>query len=196
MTSVRRRSAEAAVWALALGAVTLPAGAARAELRIAGAVDWLVQGLFCAPPETGRRDAPDTLSGWVHVPDRPVEMVAEGVVAPAILGMGFGVRYQRASNTDAGIRYVVTHPAMGAAGTTQQSWNSLSMAGEVDAIFFQFDTAEELVTGAWAFQAFDGTKELFHVPFTVVPGESMPEATGLCRPGTLLSMAVPSPGSG
>lgn len=185
MTSVRPRSAEAAVWALA--ALALSAGAARAELRIAPAVDWLVQGLFCAPPETGRRDAPDTLSGWVHVPDRPVEMVAEGAVAPAILGMGFGVRYQRASNMDAGIRYVVSHPAMGAAGTTRQSWDSLSVAGEVDAIFFQFDTPEELVTGAWAFQAFDGAKELFHVPFTVVPADSMPEAAGMCRPGTLFS---------
>lgn len=184
MTSAPRRSAEAAALAvlIALGPV-----AARAEAVVGPQVDWLVQGLFCAPEETGRREAPDTMSGWVHVPDEPVPMIAEGTVAPAVLGMGFGVRFQRGGFGLTELRYEVHHPPMGAAGTTRQGWDSLSAAGETDSIFFQFDVPEELVLGRWEFRAYDGGREIFRAPFTVVPAAELPEIVALCRPGALMS---------
>lgn len=183
MTSAPRRSAEAAALALAL-TLAAPAGA---EAVIGPQIDWLVQGLFCAPAETGRREAPDTISGWIHVPDEPVPMIAEGTVAPAVLGMGFGVRFQRRGLGVTGLRYEVIHPPMGPAGVTRQGWESLSAAGEVDAVFFQFDLPEELVLGAWEFRAYEGGRELFRAPFTVVPAGELPELVARCRPGALIS---------
>lgn len=182
MTFAPRRSAEAALL-LAL----LP-GAAAAEPRVSARIDALIPGLFCAPEETGRRAAPDTMSGWIHVPEDPVELVAEGVVAPAVLGLGFGVRFRRAGADLIDIRYEVSHPPMAAAGITRQGWDSLSLGGEWDAIFFQFDEPEELVTGTWAFSAWIGGEELFHVPFTVVEPGQAPELADLCRGGAMLSL--------
>lgn len=181
-----RRSADPAGLAL-LALLALAAGPAAAGPRLGPGLDWLVQGLFCAPPEGARLEAPGTIAGWIHVPDAPIEMVAQGAMAPAILGMGFGVWFQRAGTDAMVLRHVVTHPPMTAAGITRQTWESVSEGGQPDAIFFQFDLPEELVPGEWTFQAFAGETELFHVPFTVVPAEQMPEVAGLCRPGTLLS---------
>jgi len=205
MTSAPRRSADAApgvspgrasvpvpglILALALSPALVAGAGAPAlasGMRIAPGVVELDQGLFCAPPDAGRREAPDTMAGWIHVPDEPVQMVATGTVAPAILGMGFGVRFLRDGAGLTGIRYEINHPPMTEAGITRQGWDSLSMAGEWDAIFFQFDVPEELVTGDWSFAAFDGTEELFHVPFTVVDPGLVPDLAGLCRGGVMLS---------
>lgn len=183
MTFAPRRSAETAL----VLALLLPVAAA-AEPRLSGRIDALITGLFCAPDETGRREAPDTMSGWIHVPDEPVEMVAEGVVAPAVLGLGFGVRFRRAGTDLTDIRYEVSHPPMSASGITRQGWDSLSMGGEWDAIFFQFDEPDELVTGTWAFSAWVGGEELFHMPFTVVEPGQVPELADLCRGGAMLSV--------
>lgn len=189
MTSAPPRSAELALAAL-LALAAAPQAAAQAV--VGPGVDWLVQGLFCAPAETGRREAPGTMSGWIHVPDAPVAMVAEGTVAPAALGMGFGVRFQRGGAALTAMRYEVRHPPMGAGGVTVQAWDSVSMAGEEDAIFFQFDVAEELVTGPWEFRAYEGGRELFRAPFTVVEPGAVPELLALCRPGAMMS-ALPAP---
>ena len=185
MTSALQPLARSALWALALAALPLPAAA---QMRVSAQVSDLMQGLFCAPQDTGRREAPDTMAGWIHVPDEPVRMVAEGAVAPAVLGLGFGVRFQRAGGDLVGLRYEVTHPPMGDGGLTRQGWDSLSQGGEWDAIFFQFDIPEELLPGEWTFAAYDGAHELFHVPFTVVDPALAPELTGRCRGGALLSL--------
>jgi hypothetical protein len=189
-TFALRRSAEALAAALLLAA---PAGAA--EVVTGAGLDWLVRGIFCAPAETGRREAPGTMSGWIHVPDGPVEMVAEGAVAPAVLGMGFGVRFQRAGAGLAELRFEVRHPPMEPGAVTIQSWESFSEAGVVDSIFFQFDVPEELVTGPWEFRAYAGGETLFRAPFVVVPGGEMPEAVALCRPAMILSgLGASTPG--
>lgn len=185
MTSAPRRSAEAALLALLLASSPL---AAAAQARQSDRVLDLQQGLFCAPPEAGRREAPDTLAGWIHVPDEPVAMVAEGRVAAAVLGQGFGVRFLLDGFDLVGVRFQVTHPPMGDQGVTRQGWDSLSQGGEWDAIFFQFDEPEELLPGTWTFTAHDGDQELFHIPFTVVPPEAAPELARLCQGGAMLSL--------
>lgn len=193
MTFAPPRSAELALAALlALAA----APQAVAEVVVGPGVAWLVQGLFCAPAETGRRAAPDTMSGWIHVPDAPVAMVAEGTVAPAALGMGFGVRFQLLGTGIAALRYEVRHPPMGAGGVTAQSWESVSTVGAEDAIFFQFDVPEELVTGPWEFRAYEGGRELFRAPFTVVEAGAAPDLLALCRPGAMMSALHAPPRGG
>lgn len=175
----------------ALAALLLATPAAADDLRVGPGVAELVRGLFCAPPQTGRREAPDTMAGWIHVPDAPVELVAESTVAPAVLGMGFGVRFRRTGPDAAILRYEVTHPPIGTAGVTTQGWDSVSMAGDQDSIFFQFDLPEELVPGRWTFSARMDGQELFSAPFTVVPPERAPELAGLCRGGLMMSSLAP-----
>jgi len=190
-TSVPLRSADPVGAGLALIALALPTAA---QVRKDPQVLELIPGLICAPPEAGRRDAPDTASGWVHVPDEPVGIVAEGQRVPAVLGMGFGVWFRLDGFGPLELRHVVTHPPMADTGITRQSWDSRSQGGMEDAIFFQFDVPEELVTGTWTFSAHDGTTELFSVPFTIVEPSEAPDLARLCRDGTMLSMVLPAPG--
>lgn len=184
MKSAPRRSAEAALAALALG---LSPGAAPAQAVIGAQVTQLVQGLYCAPPEGARRDAPGTLFGWIHAPGAPVQMVAEGTVAPMVLGMGFGVRFALAGQGPVTLTHEVQHPPMTERGVTSQSWQSQGFRGETESVFFQFDLPEEMVPGAWTFTARADGEVLFHAPFTVVPEAQAPELANLCRDGLLFS---------
>lgn len=160
---------------------------ADAHFEVSPRVSTLVAGLFCAPPEGERRPAPDTIAGWIHAPDAPVEMIAEGQVVPAVIGLGFGVRYLRADDQDARVHYTVTHPPMPPSNLTEQSWDSPVSAGYIDSAFFQFDIEDELQPGDWSFRASIGGEQLFDVGFTVRPASELPHLAALCRGGTLLS---------
>jgi len=174
-------------------APALPLGAEPA-LRLGPGVEDLTRGLICAPPEAGRREAPDTAAGWIHVPDAAIEIRIEGVVAPALLGTGFGVRYMLERGAlPVPVRYTVTHPPMPPDGRTLQSWDSLVMPGVPEQVFFQFDIADELQPGSWSFTAHSGATELFHAAFDIVPPETVPHLTGVCRGGDLLALSRISP---
>lgn len=156
-------------------------------------VQDLVAGLFCAPPDAGRRDAPDTLSGWIHVPDQPIEMVAFGNAAPAVLGLGFGVRFTLAPGPDALMNYTVTHPPIPPSGGTSQSWAGVLPAEFTDSAFFQFDVPAELQPGIWAFSVTADGESLFTMAFTIVKADDLPELARLCRDGSLLSLSRSAP---
>ncbi len=173
-----------------LCAPALPVSAGPA-LRLGAGVVELTRGLICAPPEAGRRDAPDTASGWIHVPDQPIEIRVESTIVPALLGTGFGVRYMLEATPQLPIpvRYIVIHPPLPPDGLTRQSWESLVMPGMPEQVFFQFDIADELQPGQWSFTAESGATELFHAAFDVVPPETVPHLTALCRGGDLLAFS-------
>lgn len=174
-------------------ALALTAGLAAAALadgiRTAPGVTILERGLICAPPEGGRREAPDTAFGWIHVPDRPLDIRLQGAVAPARLGTGFGLRFSLDRDDPVLVRHVVTHPPMTDAGITEQAWESLVLPGLDEAVFFQFDIEEELVTGPWAFAAYDETGELYRVGFSVVPPATVPHLDELCTGGDLFAFS-------
>lgn len=177
-----------------LAGLALVAGLCHAaQAQVVGAVSPrvadLVGGLFCAPPDGARRDAPDTMSGWIHVPDEPVVMFATGHEAPAVLGLGFGVRFRLTGAGDALVRYTVTHPPMPPTATTAQSWTSLLPAGNTDSAFFQFDTTNELQPGDWAFTIEADGEVMFTMAFTVRPPSDLPELAARCRDGSLLSFS-------
>ncbi len=153
----------------------------------------LTLGLFCAPPEGDRRPAPDTMAGWVHVPDQPVEMIAEGNAAPAVLGLGFGVRFRLADGAPAITCYSVTHPPMPPSGITTQRWEGAIGAGATDTVFFQFDTPEELQPGDWTFSATADGEVLFTVAFTVTAPAALPDLARLCQGGALFSLSRGTP---
>jgi len=165
-------------------------GAAQAEegIILSPRVAMLTAGLFCAPEEGGRRPAPDTINGWVHAPGEPIEMVAQGQVVPAMLGLGFGVRFTLADTQDTDIRYTVTHPPMPPSGATSQSWDGQITAGFVGTALFQFDITDELQPGDWQFSATSDGDMLFSVGFTVRSASALPGMLGLCSSGDMLSL--------
>jgi hypothetical protein len=174
--------------ALVAGFVLSGTAQADEHVILSARIASLTAGLFCAPEDGDRRAAPDTMAGWIHVPDAPVAMVAEGQVAPALIGLGFGVRYTLRDGGDAFVRYTVTHPPMPPTGITTQSWESFVASGSIDTTFFQFDVEDELQPGDWGFAAsIDGT-EIFNVGFTVRPAAELPGLLGLCQGGALLSL--------
>ena len=200
MTSRRRQSAERpgsapkpalAGAGLALALLSPAPAAAEPPLRLSAHVAELSRGLICSPPESGRREAPDTIAGWIHVPDEPLRIIHPSTIAPAVLGMGFGVEFTIAGDAPLALRYTVTHPPMPPEGRTSQGWDGTAMPGMEDAIFFQFDTEEELQPGRWSFTASHAGEEIFHAAFDVTTPEAAPHLTGLCREGGLLSLARP-----
>lgn len=199
MTCVPRPSADLVRAGVALAALSLSvpllAPAARAQDQAAPQVGFLRAGLFCAPPESGRREAPDTISGWTHLPDQPIEIIVESRVTPAVLGQGFGVEFLLDDDVPVWISYEVTHPPMQPSGATRQGWAPDGPVMGGGALFFQFDEPEELVTGTWTFRVLTGPDEVLSIDFEVVPAGAVPHLTGLCR-GTMLSSLGPSLGSG
>lgn len=161
--------------------------------RISPAVTSLTAGLFCAPQDTGRRDAPGTISGWIHVPDRPVEMRRPGREAPTVLGTGFGVRFSLDIGTTVQSEYVVTHPPIPPSNATEQRWLGTVSPGEHDTVFFQFDTEEEMQPGVWTFTVNVGGQEMFYMPFTIRPATDLPGLATLCQVGDLLTFIPTAP---
>lgn len=152
-------------------------------------VSDLVSGLFCAPEDAGRRLAPGTIAGWVHIPAEPIVMIAEGDVAPTVLGSGFGVRYVLQGTGPVTVRYTVVHPPILPSNQTTESWSSQTQAGDEDSFFFQFDTPEELQPGDWRFSAEVDGEVLFTVGITVRPAADLPDLAHLCRTGDLFSLS-------
>jgi len=184
----------ALVCALSPGAASAQATAAP-RMFVSDAVQEVTAGLFCAPPMAGRRAAPETLFGWIHVPTEPIRLRAEGQVAPAVLGMGFGVRFTLRAPDTSVLRYTIAHPPMPPRGITEQRWTGTMEGGTSDTIFFQFDIPQELQPGDWTLSVArgeGGDELLLSVGFTVVPPEDVPELAHLCDADPLLS-AIPTP---
>ena len=179
-----------ALAAAALALVAMPASA-DPPLRHSPQIAEMARGLICSPAETGRREAPDTMAGWIHVPDEPLRIIEKSTTAPAVLGMGFGVEFRLAGGEPLALRYSVTHPPIPPEGRSVQSWDGVAWPHRDEAVFFLFDIEEERQPGRWSFTATHGGTEIFHAEFDVVAPEAAPHLTGLCRDGGLLSLARP-----
>lgn len=171
------------------GAVT---AAADTAITLSPQVTMLVPGLFCAPEDRNRRDAPDTLAGYVYEPLEPVEMVAEGQLVPAMIGLGFGVRFALSDTDNVALQYTVTHPPMPPSNTTVQRWDGSLQGGNIGTVFFQFDITAEMQPGDWNLSATRDGAPVFHVGFTVRPASELPGLVGLCQGGSLLSLSQTS----
>ena len=178
-----------------LAALFLAAAPAAAEIRgpVAPSVVNLVGGLFCAPETAGRRPAPGTMDGWVHVPAEPIALVAESDQAPMVLGTGFGVRYALQGTGPGIVTYTVTHPPIPPTNMSVESWDSEAPVASGDSFFFQFDRPEEMVPGEWTFSASIASEVLFTVAFQVRPASELPALAHLCGAPQMLSLSRRSP---
>lgn len=144
-------------------------------------------GIFCAPKVVSTEPAPDTLAGVTNVIEEVPPLVSSGRNVPAVLGMGFGILSGSKQGMLLDVLVVVTHPPMGDAGVTQQSYyTEITNAGE-SMTLYQFDYAYELVQGPWTITATQGDELLFRAGFTVVSPQQVPELAGVCGYEGLLS---------
>lgn len=161
-----------AVW---LGAMAVAEPAAPS---IGPSVDHLEVGVFCAMQAMGQAPAPGTLSGWLHVPDHDVIFHwPDRQIVPAALGLAFGTRVQMAPGITIPFGEMrVYRPGSPDPETWGTNFNDL---GETLA-FFRFDREDELISGIWRFEGWDGPQQLFSVEFEVVPATDLPEIADTC----------------
>ncbi|WP_322890564.1 MULTISPECIES: DUF3859 domain-containing protein [unclassified Yoonia] len=153
-----------------------------------GVIASLRAGVVCGPPVVGSAPAPDTIAGSTHLIEETPPFIAEITQVPAVIGIGFGVKAQAADPDGlSGVTMIVTHPPMGDAGVTRQSYTSWISGTEPSMTFYQFDEDYERVTGTWTFTAVLGDEELFSVDFEVVPPQALPGLAEACGYGDLLS---------
>ncbi|MEC3861510.1 DUF3859 domain-containing protein [Mesobacterium sp. TK19101] len=140
-------------------------------------------GIFCPFEHTGEsRPAPDTENGQVFLVDHAREVDIRGDTVPAILGFAFGIRYRLEPGVNLPpTRVIVTHPPLGAAGMTRQSWDFRPNPGDIAVSLFSFDMPYEMVPGDWSFLLTDGTRTYLERRFRVVPGDQMPWVFDLCQ---------------
>jgi hypothetical protein len=135
-------------------------------------------GVFCALQAMDQRPAPGTLSGWVHVPQGPIDFHwPDRQVVPASLGLAFGVKAQLVPG--AFIPYAemrVFRPD----SPVPEVWDSAfsDIGGGIN--FFRFDHDHELLPGPWRFEAWYGPTRLYSVTFEVVPAAALPEIAQAC----------------
>lgn len=144
-------------------------------------------GIFCAPEVVSTTPAPDTVAGVTNVIEAVPPLVSNGRKVPAVQGMGFGVLSGARDQLLLDVLVVVTHPPMGEAGITRQSYSSeITNFGE-SMTLYQFDYAYELVEGPWTITASKDGVILFRAGFTVVTPAMVPELAGVCGYENLLS---------
>jgi hypothetical protein len=86
-----------------------------------------------------------------------------------MLGMSFGVVVQSDAN-HVQARMETWRPGV----DTPDIWYADILAGERKMRGFSFDVEEELVTGLWRLEAWDGDRRLYSVEFDVVLPSQMP----------------------
>jgi hypothetical protein len=162
--------------------------AAVSQSATTDAIAYLRAGVVCGPPVVGSSPAPDTIAGSTHLIDETPPFIAEITQVPAVIGIGFGVKAQALDPLGlSDVTVIVTHPPMGEAGVTRQSYASWISGTEPSMTFYQFDNEYERVTGTWTFTGVRGGAELFSVDFEVVPPDALPGLAEACRYGELLS---------
>ncbi len=172
--------------------LALPASLAAQDLPpdyTAPGIASLEAGVICAVEPLRVDPAPDTVSGTKHVIDELPPFVSTGRLVPAVRGVGFGVSARAADPLGiAGATMMVTHPPMGDAGATRQSFPTGIPGDEPGITFYQFDYGYELLPGRWTLTTISAEGEiLFSVPFDVVPPESLPQLAEVCDYEDLLS---------
>ena len=160
--------------------ILLPA-AAEAETAAASPVVLLDHGVVCDVTVEGRQEAPLTESGQINLIDQDRGIDVTTTEVPARLGLSFGIRMTLAPGTAVeDTRIVVSHPPLGAAGVTVQSWAVALNAGAPAINLFTFEHPYELVQGPWRFEVIGPEGVLLRQDFTVTGGLAVPAVQQAC----------------
>jgi Domain of unknown function (DUF3859) len=133
-------------------------------------------GIFCRQGTTRREAAPGTTLGYVELVDGLPEIAFQQRTVPARIGVQFGVIFT-ADRDIPGIRNETWKPG----ATTPEVWSTDLLAGVTRSRGYSFDFNEELLTGIWRMEAFNGAELLYSVEFEVVSGSELPGIGSDCN---------------
>ncbi|MGL5012488.1 MAG: hypothetical protein ACRC6I_21685, partial [Paracoccaceae bacterium] len=63
---------------------------------------------------------------------------------------------------------------------TPETWDTTYNDTDPGISFFRFDTADELIPGLWAFEAWQADTRLYRVEFDVIPPDQIPGIADAC----------------
>ena len=133
-------------------------------------------GVHCNVETEGTLEAPATESGFINLMSGIPEFSYRHQAIPARLGISFGV--VAVSESDIfGTRLVTWKPG----ATEPEYWYSDMVAGQPTIQGYMFETPDELITGPWRLEAYDGETQLYSVAFEVLPGAELPGVTSDCN---------------
>lgn len=158
---------------------TLFASAALAELSspiIGPGITLQEIGIYCRADAETTEPAPETTLGYIFLLESMPELAFKQRQVPARLGISFGL-VVTADYDITGARIDTWRPG----GTKPDVWYSDFAAGVPQMGGFSFDFADELITGLWRMEAYDGDTLLYSVAFDVRPGSEMPGVTSDCN---------------
>jgi hypothetical protein len=155
--------------------LALPVGAEPAPPFTAPGVSIQAYGIYCRPGTTTREAAPDTSLGYINlIQGLPVIAFRQQEV-PARLGIHFGL-IVTIDRDIADVRAETWKPG----ATRPEVWFTDHLADTPRARGFVFEFPEELVTGFWRMEAYDGDTLLYSVEWEVLPGTDLPGVTSDC----------------
>ncbi|MCA0918952.1 DUF3859 domain-containing protein [Pseudooceanicola nanhaiensis] len=165
------------------------AGPAQSEAGdfVSAPLELIESGLFCPHDSHGRAEAPDTELGYINLVPAGTRVDFATHVAPGELGMGFGIRFQLAEGAaPRRARIVITHPPIGPAQVTRESW-VVTLDTTPSLSQFVFSEDYEIQTGLWVMEIVTEDETLLRQSFTVVPAGDTLISVKMCEGPSLLS---------
>ncbi|WP_224816981.1 DUF3859 domain-containing protein [Hasllibacter sp. MH4015] len=166
---------------LVLFALSLPATAQDAALRVGDGIETLLYGVYCAQEPIREDPAPETANGTINIVPSIPDFQFRSKIVPAEIGIGFGVVSSAPLGVDHGaVTVTVTHPPFPGSGVEVERWQTDIGSGP-NLTGFSFDHDHELVLGEWTFHAVtESGEELFFIAFEVVAPDLMPQVMDTC----------------
>ena len=132
-------------------------------------------GIYCKPDTERTEDAPETSLAYIQVFTGQPEFRYRQQDVPARLGVSFGVVVV-SDVTIPEVRIETWKPG----ADKPEVWYTEFAAGGESMRGFSFDFEEELLTGMWRMEAWDGDTRLYSVEFDVLPPSSLPGVGSGC----------------
>ena len=159
----------ALILALLVALTAAPLWADPAPPEAGPGIELVNIGIYCVPSETRQQAAPETELGYINLYEGVPRFTHHRQTVPAILGLSFGVHFV-ADRDIAEVRVETWRP--GAA--RPDAWPAALTAGSAQSNGFTFETTDEMQTGLWRMEAWDGSVLLYRVEFDVLPADALP----------------------
>ncbi|GGG66752.1 hypothetical protein GCM10011415_12020 [Salipiger pallidus] len=158
-----------------------PAHGAMAEDFVRDPAVLIDHGVICQISSEGSRPAPDTMVGQINLIEQTRDLDVTTQLVPATAGISFGIKFMLAPG--AGTReatVIVTHPPMGEAGITRETWLSTVDEFSPSLNLFTFEFPYEMVPGPWVMALELDGERVLEQSFEVVSELAAPAVLSVC----------------
>lgn len=162
---------------LALGLCSGAAGAvAPPEQQHSAQIARMAAQVMCSPRITDRTKATESSDGFINQANDLPKLRFDQQIVPAAIGVSFGVVFQPVAGL-AHVRNLTYRP-----NQSKPDVYYADIPAKPDRFNgFSFELPEELQTGLWRFESWQGDTLLYRADFQVVPADSLPELVAQCQ---------------